>query len=94
MKIARIDSNQPIIVKAFREEGFSVHHTHMVGGGFVDIVVGRSGINYLVEIKDGEKSPSKRKLTPDEQEFHSEWKGTIFIVETVTDVKKLSSDLI
>ena len=55
----------------------------------VDIVVAKNGINVLVEIKDGNKPPSARKLTPDEQKFHDEWKGLIRIVETFDDVVAL-----
>jgi hypothetical protein len=43
----------------------------------------------LVEIKDGNKIPSKRKLTPDEQKWHDEWRGQKVIVESVEDVVAL-----
>ena len=82
---AKSDDNQPEIVAEFRRLGASVTPTHMVGSGFVDIVVGHEGRNYLVEIKDGAKQPSQRKLTPDEQEYHANWKGTLHIVETIDD---------
>jgi hypothetical protein len=58
----------------------------MVGHGFVDIVVGYAGANALVEIKDPEQPPSKRRLTEDEQKWHEEWKGTAKIIETFEDV--------
>lgn len=93
MKYAKIDSNQPEIVAAFRKCGFTVRHTHMVGKGFVDIVVGRSGSNTLVEIKDGSLPASKQKLTPMEQEFFDHWRGTAVIVSSVADVLALSKTL-
>ena len=83
---ARIDSNQPDIVKSFRKLGCSVQHTHMVGDGCPDIVVGFQGKNYMIEIKDGDKSPSKRRLTDDEQKWHDEWKGSVHIIESISDV--------
>jgi hypothetical protein len=86
MRGYRQDSNHSEIRDAFRERGFSVRDTHMVGDGFPDIVVGRYGLNYLVEIKDGEKSPSKRKLTPDEHKFQDNWLGQYCVVESIDDV--------
>lgn len=88
-KIARTDSNHQQIVNAFRHLGCSVYSTHQVGGGFTDIVVGRGGFNFLVEIKDGEKSPSQRELTKDEEVFHFGWCGRVDIAESVEDVVQL-----
>lgn len=82
----RADKNQPVIVRAFRQLGCSVTHTHEVGHGFVDIVVGVDGFNALVEIKDGSKPPSRRKLTPDESDWHALWRGQKCIIESVDQV--------
>lgn len=88
-KIARTDGNHQQIVDAFRHAYCSVKSTHQVGGGFTDIVVGFKGFNFLVEIKDGSLVPSKRKLTPDELEFHEGWCGRVDIVESIDDVAGL-----
>ena len=85
-RAAKVDDNQSKIVKAFRRMGWSVAPTHQLGKGFPDIVIGKSGVNLLIEIKDGDKVPSKRKLTPDEEEFHAKWRGQIAIVESIDDV--------
>lgn len=84
-RAARTDSNQKEIVDALRDIGASVHPTHMVGQGFPDIVVGYQGENYLIEIKDGAKPPSKRKLTPDEERWHSEWLGTVSVANDINE---------
>ncbi len=76
---ARIDTNQNEIVQALRAVGASVAITSMVGHGFPDIVVGYRQRNYLIEIKDGSKPPSKRRLTSDEQEFFDLWRGSVFV---------------
>ena len=86
MRAAKVDANQTLIVYAFRTLGCEVAHTHMVGKGFPDIVVKCCGVR-LVEIKDGAKPPSARKLTEAEAAFHETW--PVHIVETVGDVVRL-----
>lgn len=86
MRARRTDDNQTEIVNTFRKLGCSVHVTSMLGDGFPDVVVGFRGINYLVEIKDGTKKPSARKLTPDEQIWHDQWRGQVCIVQSIQDV--------
>jgi len=66
---ARTDSNQAAIVAAFRDLGCSVFTLHTVGRGFPDLAVGCNGLNLLIEVKDGSKCPSARRLTSDEQRF-------------------------
>jgi hypothetical protein len=90
-RVARIDANQPDIVGAFRRLGFSVAVTSTVGDGFPDLVVGRRGYNLLIEIKDGDKPPSERRLTPAQDDFHRDWRGTIHIVESIDDVIRLAN---
>jgi hypothetical protein len=43
----RVDRNQAEIVEALREAGASVGHTHAVGHGFPDIVVGVPGLTIV-----------------------------------------------
>lgn len=92
MRARRADANQPEIVKAFRSLGYTVQHTHTIGEGFVDIVVGKRGRNFLVEIKDGSKPPSQRRLTPDEDRFHATWKGQVGIASSTGDVARLDAE--
>lgn len=80
---ARVDANQAEIVAALREAGAKVWCTHQVGHGFPDLLVGWLGALMLIEVKDGAKIPSKRKLTPDERAFFSEWVGyPVYVVES------------
>ena len=83
---ARIDRNQNEIVDEYRKLGFSVAITSMIGKGFPDIVVGKYGYTSLVEIKDGEAIPSKRRLTEDEKAFFDSWGGDIRVVKSIGDV--------
>lgn len=82
MRAARIDANQTQIVKALRKAGCTVQHLHSVGKGCPDLLVGRAGVNYLLELKDGAKSPSEQKLTPDQVIWHSEWGGSVAVVNS------------
>lgn len=86
---ARADSNHTQIVKAFRDCGASVMDTKQLGKGAPDIVIGLNKQCVAIEIKDGAKVPSQRKLTPDEVKFHDEWQGWIEIVYSVDDVINL-----
>ncbi len=83
-RAARVDSNQPEIVENLRKLGCEVLHLHQLGNGAPDICVGFGGRNYLFEIKDPRKTPSQRRLTPDELLFHNKWNvfGRVHIIET------------
>ena len=88
--IRRTDANHKEIVDTLRKIPFlSVFSTHTIGKGFPDIVIGYKGINYLVEIKDGAKTKSQKKLTEDEIKFHQSWFGQIIVCECVKDVLEL-----
>ena len=68
MIACKVDNNQREIVKKLRKiPGVTVSITSALGDGFPDIVVGYKGVNHLIEIKDGSKPPSRRKLTPAEE---------------------------
>lgn len=85
----RADANQPEIVVALRKMGALVLHLHEVGKGCPDLLIGYHGKLMLVEVKDGSKSASKRKLTPDEERFHQSWKGYVVVITSVADVIEL-----
>jgi hypothetical protein len=88
--IKRTDRNHAEIINALRKiPNLSVFSTHEVGKGFPDIVIGYKGINYLIEIKDGNKPPSARKLTDAELQFHSNWKGQIKIVNNLDELLEI-----
>lgn len=89
----RTDANQAEIVKVFRSMGCSVAVTSMVSNGFPDLIIARNGVNILIEVKDGSKNPSARKLTDDEADFHEKWKGSIYIVESIDDAIKVVNSL-
>ena len=86
----RTDSNHSEIAEAFEKAGFSVHRTN----GDWDLTVGLGGINLLIEIKDGKKSPSRQKLTEREQKFHDTWTGGVYLITSVEDIPGLRKTLL
>ena len=80
-RVRKVDKNQPEIVRGLRELGYSVRHTHIIGEGFPDIVIGRNGMNLLVEIKQ-----AGEWLTPDEREFFDTWRGCAIIGTSVEEI--------
>lgn len=85
----RKDANHTDIVGTFRACGFTVLDTANIGDGAPDIFAARAGETWAIEIKDGTKPPSQRKLTPDEEVFKSTWQGKYAIIQSVDDVLEL-----
>ena len=75
----RIDANQNEIVAALRKRGATVRVITQ-GDGIPDLMVGYQGHTILIEVKDGQKPPSARKLTEAEQKFFDEWTGGLLVV--------------
>jgi Holliday junction resolvase len=83
-RAARTDNNHEQIVKALRAVGATVQSLAAVGQGVPDLLVGYQGKNILVEIKDGSKTPSRRKLTDDQVKWHESWNGgAVAVVDSV-----------
>jgi hypothetical protein len=81
----RVDYNQSVIVESLRKAGAYVRIVTM-GDGVPDLLVGYKGFTFLLEVKDGDKPPSQRKLTTAEQKFFDEWTGGLLaVVESVED---------
>lgn len=87
-KYGKPDANHAEIVKALLRHGCDVLDLKAVGNGAPDLLVGRPYYPhhlYLLEVKDGAKPPSARKLTDDQVEFHARWRGPIHIVTSVEE---------
>lgn len=87
-RAARIDVNQPEIVKAFRKLGWYVLIISQLKN-CCDIIVSKSGRTIAVEIKDGAKPPSAQKLTSGELKFKEEWQGEYRLINCIEDIFKL-----
>ena len=78
-RAARRDDGEDEIVKALREAG-AVVRVVTQGDGIPDLLVGYNGFTILMEVKDGTKPPSKRKLTEAEEKFFAEWTGGMLLI--------------
>ena len=74
-RAARIDANQEQVVSALRAAGATVQSLAGVGKGVPDLLVGFQGKTLLMEVKDGRKTPSERRLTEDQVRWHGAWRG-------------------
>jgi len=82
-RAAKIDANQPAIVNALRLAGAHVLDLSRLGGGCPDILAEYRGRWLLLEIKDGTRKPSERRLTEMEARFHQIWGERVRVVESL-----------
>ena len=74
-RAAKVDANQQQVVQALRAVGATVQSLAGVGKGVPDLLVGYQGKTLLLEVKDGNKPPSERRLTEDQLAWHGAWRG-------------------
>jgi len=72
---SRKDDNQDAIVEALEAAGCCIQSLAGVGRGCPDLLVATGNMNggsdwVVLEVKDGSKPPSGRKLTDDEIKWH------------------------
>lgn len=81
-RAARRDDNEQGIVSALRAQGAHVFYINE----WCDLIVAYKGRTILLEVKDGDKPPSARNLTPREQKFHDEWEGgELYVVKNIEE---------
>ena len=83
------DANQSEIIDGLRSLGATVVSLSNVGGGCPDIVIGYKGVNYLVEIKDGNKPKSERELRAKQHAFFDSWKGQVEVATSLDECLKI-----
>ena len=70
---ARKDGNHQAIVDGLRKAGVKVRVLNEKD--LPDLICGWRMNLFLLEIKDGSRKPSERKLRPGQQKFADEWAG-------------------
>ena len=89
-RAAKVDDNQAEIVAGLRAVGATVQSLAATGEGCPDLCIGMrdgSGVkrNWLIEVKDGAKPPSARKLTPAQVEWHDAWRGQVDVAKDLDE---------
>jgi len=74
-RAAKVDANQTQVVIALQAAGATVQSLAAVGQGVPDLLVGFQGKTLLMEVKDGSKPPSARRLTEQQITWHGAWRG-------------------
>ena len=88
---ARLDDNHQEIVKALERVGAAVLSIAQLKNAF-DILVGYRGKLFIMEIKDGNKPPSQRKLTAGELKTADKFEAvgvTYYVVLSVKEALKI-----
>ncbi len=88
MRARRVDGNHGDVFRMAREVGAEVLDLHALPGA-LDGLVGYRGRLYLVEVKDGAKVKSQRKLTLAEIETIERFRRVgcpVLVVETSDDL--------
>ena len=87
----RRDANEPEIIAALEAVGVSVQALN--AKGVPDLLLGVAGGNILLEVKDGDKPPSARKLTPDQVAWHEGWRGQVQVANSTDEALSLVQDI-
>jgi hypothetical protein len=85
---ARKDANHKAVVDALLAAGCSVVDLSAVGGGCPDLLVGRDGVDRLLEVKNPERKTrgdNAAKTLAKQAEFRKSWRGRpVAVVESVS----------
>lgn len=73
----RRDANEPDIVAALLTAGCDV-----LRANDVDLIVGRAGLTYLIEVKATEYETREVRLKPIQRQLRDRWRGHYAIVTT------------
>ena len=91
MRAAKVDANQPEIVKALRKSGWYVLIISQLKN-CCDLIISKSGRTIAIEVKDGTKPKSSQKLSEGEKKFMNEWQGEYKIIASLDDIGGLSAE--
>lgn len=84
---ARTDGNHSDVVQALRAVGAKVQSLAAVGDGCPDLLVAFRGAWHVLEVKDGSKPPSHRRLTPAEEIWLMEFDeiAPVYVVNSIDE---------
>lgn len=84
---ARRDANEGPIVSALVDAGFAVQK--LSGKDIPDLLVGKNGVNILIEVKNPE---TYGKATEGQSDWHDNWPGQSAIVETPEEAVRVANE--
>lgn len=87
-RASRVDANHDAVVSALRAAGACVQSLASIGRGCPDLLI-YFGDYYIFEVKDGNKPPSKRRLTKDQIEWRRAWKGPVVTVTSPDEALRI-----
>lgn len=87
-RAARKDANHNEITDCFSSLGYSVLDISQLKNA-CDAIVAKGSRTIAIEIKDGSKPPSQRKLSSGEVNFKNRWNGEWALIESIEDVIQL-----
>lgn len=85
----RRDANHSEIIEVFKRYGAVVHDMADVGGGFPDLIVNFGEHTYFVEVKDGAKPISGRRLTKQQRALFANFGAPVYVVFDVGCVESI-----
>ena len=88
MSPKRVDSNQPELVAEARKLGAHIQTIASIGHGCPDLLGAKNGQWFVVEVKDGSKPPSKRRLNENQVKWHQKFDAPVWKWESVEDVRR------
>jgi hypothetical protein len=93
-RAARKDGNEVSLRDAWEAIGGSWLSIYPIEGGEPDALLGFRGRQCLVEVKDGRKRASARKLRGNQVEWHRTWRGEpVRVVISMADLEALANQL-
>ena len=91
-RAARTDANHASIRDTLRAHGWTVWDLSSAGNGCPDLLAAKHGVLKLIEVKDGSKKPSARKLQPAQVKLHEAFAAAgcpIVVIERVDQILSL-----
>lgn len=87
------DANHASLRKLWRSIGGSWLDITPIDGGEPDALIGWRGDDRLIEVKNPEAPPSKRKARAEQEAWHRGWKGRpVAVVNVFADLRRLFED--
>ena len=86
----KVDANQAVIIEALEKTGATVQTLGAVGNGCPDLLVGRLGLNLLLEVKNPE---GKNEVGDKQAKWMERWRGQKVVVRDEFEAMRIVLEL-